>query len=65
MALTPLSLTEQQMQPLARSRKSVTLLPSSWEMGRGFVVLTSGMADVLPNSLRMTAIFLPCRAVRM
>ena len=80
MALTPLSLTEQQMQPLARSRKSETD-SLFWEMVRDFSMSVEG-----PNSgvffceivlvllvlggfggipFKMTAIFLPWRAVRM
>jgi len=82
MALTPESLTEQQMQPLARSSHSSACW-SSWETVRDF-----SMSVLLPNSVmevgersfgcsdggrksltdlpfRMTAIFLPWRAVRM
>lgn len=48
MALTPESLTEQHMQPLARSSHSVAEFEPSLTV-RDFL-LSSGMLDVLPNS---------------
>lgn len=60
MAFTPESLTEQQMQPLARSSHSETWVSPSLIV-RGLV----SRSDVLPNSFNMTAILWECFAVRM
>lgn len=79
MAATPMSLTEQQMQPFARGTKgtgaadvefaSETVSCFSMSMARQTLVdkdfVTRQIYIQSPNSLRITAIFLPCCSVRM
>lgn len=79
MALTPESLTEQQMQPLPTSSHSVAVVvPVEMEIGLGSrsVVGPNSAGSVNGDDLfgkrrwegvpfRITAMRLPCRAVRM
>jgi hypothetical protein len=79
MAFTPESLTEQQMHPFASSSHSSTcwspsltvrdfsmslLLPNSGDLFQ-LLRFDKGSQGIKMLPLRMTAIFFPCRAVRM